>query len=164
MAAGNTYTPLATTTFASATTSYTFSSISGSYTDLILVINAGTASNNQDYELQFNSDTATNYSCTFIRGNGTAADSGRSSSISQIYIANSSSTTLGADTVIVQLQNYSNTTTYKTVLARANVPANAVQAIVGLWRSTAAISTIKVACPVNMSIGTTMTLYGIAAA
>jgi hypothetical protein len=36
MAAGNTYTPLATQTLGSAAASVTFSSISGAYTDLVV--------------------------------------------------------------------------------------------------------------------------------
>ena len=39
MAAGSTYTPLATNTLSSSSASITFSSISGSYTDLVLVMN-----------------------------------------------------------------------------------------------------------------------------
>ena len=38
MAAGSTYTPIATTTLGSAQADVTFSSISGSYTDLVLII------------------------------------------------------------------------------------------------------------------------------
>jgi hypothetical protein len=46
MAAGNTYTPLATQTLGSAAASVTFSSISGAYTDLVLVLNIKSTSSN----------------------------------------------------------------------------------------------------------------------
>ena len=46
MAAGNTYVALATQTLGSATATVTFSSISGAYTDLVLVYNGQYASIN----------------------------------------------------------------------------------------------------------------------
>jgi hypothetical protein len=64
--------------------------------------------------------------------------------------------------------NYSNTTTYKTALNRSNQAAGGVDATVGLWRSTAAIDTIRFYANTNGSqnflTGSTFTLYGIAAA
>ena len=62
MAAGSTYTPIATTTLGSAASSVTFSSISGSYTDLILITNPSSATTDQSIYVQFNADTGTNYS------------------------------------------------------------------------------------------------------
>ena len=164
MAAGNTYTPIATTTLGSTASSYTFSSISGSYTDLVLVVNA-TGSTAADITLQLNSDTGTNYSSTILSGSGTAASSSRYSSVTKITLDayGYPDTTIG--TYIIQLQNYSNTTTYKTCIARTNNSANGVSASVGLWRSTSAISTILVAVTGGtFAIGSTFTLYGILAA
>ena len=62
--------------------------------------------------------------------------------------------------------NYSNTTTFKTILMRANNAALGVDAIVGLWRSTAAINEIKVfpTGGANFETGSTFSLYGIKAA
>jgi hypothetical protein len=67
---------------------------------------------------------------------------------------------------IISILNYANTTTYKTALSRANNAAGGVDAVVGLWRSTAAINSIKMAIGGGYSYaaGTTFTLYGIAAA
>ena len=72
-----TYTPLQTTTLGSSQASVTLSGISGSYTDLVVVISAqGTsAGNDQDINMTFNSDTATNYSRTRLYGNGSNASS-----------------------------------------------------------------------------------------
>jgi hypothetical protein len=69
--------------------------------------------------------------------------------------------------VLLQFMNYSNATTYKTVLSRSNVAASAsVSANVGLWRNTAAITSIKlyVYPSYNFVAGSTFTLYGIKAA
>ena len=162
MPAGSTYTPIATTTLGSSAASYTFSSISGTYTDLILVI-AGTLTSSSSVYLQVNGDTATNYSRTFLQGNGTSATSGRDSSQNYMALGYLNSTAQG--NCIFQLQNYSNTTTNKTVLCRAGVADDLTRAMVGLWRSTSAITSI-LAAPVSGSFatGTSLTLYGIASA
>jgi hypothetical protein len=62
--------------------------------------------------------------------------------------------------------NYSNTTTYKTWLSRSGASDRATEALVGLWRSTSAITTIALSIDAGAtySTGSTFTLYGIAAA
>jgi hypothetical protein len=167
MAAGSTYTPLATTTLGSAASSYTFNSISGSYTDLILVANIPSNSTNDDVFIQFNGDTASNYSASWIRGNGSTASQVRSTGITGVRCSDSGSpTTAAASLLIIQIQNYSNSTTYKTALSRANsAGGNGLDAFVGMWRNTAAITSVKIyPSSGNMAIGSTFTLYGIAAA
>ena len=165
MAAGSTYTPIATTTLGTAAASYTFSSISGSYTDLVLVVaGTNTSAGGRSMTLVFNSDTGTNYSSTYLSGDGSAASSGRYTSTAYIDTAASihQSTISNA---IVQIQNYSNATTYKTALTRGNNSAVVVRTSVGLWRSTSAITSVKVGLTAdNWAVGTTFTLYGIAAA
>ena len=173
MAAGNTYVALATQTLGSAAASVTFSSISGAYTDLVLVIDCIGTYTSTPYEIistRFNGDTASNYSQTFLYGNGTSAGSSRGSSGTSIYagdISNQASSNLGPSTVIWQVNNYANSTTYKTLLARTNnAPASGfVEAVVGLWRSTSAITSITaITTNANFAIGSTFSLYGILAA
>jgi hypothetical protein len=70
-------------------------------------------------------------------------------------------------TNILQIMNYANATTFKTVLCRSNQAGAQVSARVGLWRKTPeAISTILVrpSGGANFSIGCQFTLYGIEAA
>lgn len=171
MAAGMTYTPLARTTLTSSASTVTFSSISSAYTDLVLVITGRStrAATDDSLYLQFNSDTATNYSYTELAGNGTAASSGRASTQTQIRPAtNFDAASQASNTftpIIINIQNYANTTTYKTTLSRNNMTAKEVSTVVGLWRSTAAVSTILLKCAVgNLEAGSTFTLYGILAA
>jgi hypothetical protein len=163
MTAGSTYTPIATTTLGSAVSSYTFSSISSSYTDLIL-ITAGTSSADGSYKLQFNGDTTSNYSNTFMYGDGSSAVSGRSSSQTSIGGLGRAGTSQGNG--IIQIMNYANTTTFKTVIGRGSLASQLVIATVGLWRKTPeAINSITILPESGtMSTGTTFTLYGIAAA
>jgi hypothetical protein len=61
--------------------------------------------------------------------------------------------------------NYSNATTNKTVLSKASNASNNVDAIVALWRSTAAITSITIlGNGQNYGIGSSFSLYGIKAA
>jgi len=165
MAAGNTYTPIATTTLASAASSYTFTSIPATYTDLVLIV-SGTVSTNGQICLQFNSNTATNYSATAIYGNGSSAGSARDSDDNNMVGAFGFFDTTAVSTSIVSIMNYSNTTTFKTAIGRGNSTPLYVHAGVGLWRQTSAINEIKafVTGGYNWSTGTTFTLYGILAA
>ena len=162
----STYEPIATTTLGSAASSVTFSSISGSYTDLILVLNVkGTSSSYPTIRL--NGDSGSNYSDTELNGNGTSAASGRNSNTSVMYFTRSAVWTTSdfSFNSIVNLQNYSNSTTYKTVLARTNAAGSSVDAVVSLWRSTAAITQVLLSSTAgNFAIGSTFTLYGIKAA
>ena len=166
MAAGATYTPLATTTLGSAQSTFTFSSIAGTYTDLIIIIN-GNGASTQSYQLQFNGEvTGTNYSLTYLLGNGSAASSGRQSNQAYMNAIGRQGTGSEFGTSIIQLQNYANTSVYKTVIARGGVASALTIATVGLWRNTAAISTILIIPESggNINAGSTFTLYGIVAA
>ena len=171
MAAGATFTPIATTTLGSNAAYYDFTSIPNTYTDLVLVSVAASASASTDVTFNVGNgsvDTGANYSITWLYATGSAAGSSRASNTSIGYFDNygGTSTTLGNNNAIVQFMNYSNTTTYKTILSRSN---NAVQggvdAVVNLWRSTSAINVIRVKGQTsNLLTGTTLTLYGIASA
>lgn len=165
MAAGSTYTPIATTTLGSAAASYTFSSIPSTYTDLILVAN--TIMTAADYiSIQVGNgsvDTGSNYSQTGIYGNGTTATSNRGSNQTTADVGYASTSVCNH---IVHFQNYSNTSTNKTFLSRSNNTSIQTTAGVNLWRSTSAINTIKVLTygGQTYAAGTTFTLYGIQAA
>jgi hypothetical protein len=170
MPAGNTYEAIATQTLGSNAASVTFSSIPSTYTDLVLVLQPASTSFADNVGLTFNSDTGSNYSSTNLSGSGSAASSGRASS-PYIQVTNIIGTTgtLGAMTSTIHIMNYANTTTYKTVISRTGqlgATYNGNEAIVSLWRNTAAISTIVVkqsGLP-SFITGSTFSLYGIKAA
>ena len=159
-----TYEKIATTTLGSATATVTFSSISSAYTDLVLItadilntVNLATA------YMQFNSDSGSNYSNTYMEGNGSSAGSGRSSNQTRMSIMRS----YGGDRTmnIVNIQNYTNATTNKTAICRygSGGSSSSAGAAVGLWRSTSAITSIVIGIDggYNFSAGATFTLYGI---
>jgi hypothetical protein len=154
-----TYEPIATTTLSTATASVTFSSISGTYTDLVVVIN-GLYSGTTYGKFTFNSDTtASNYSYTRMLGYSGGVLSDRSGGTDGISLGST------RGTWIAHIQNYANSTTYKTVLARENAAGTGVGAYVYLWRNTAAITSVTfTGVSGNFDSTTTFTLYGIKAA
>ena len=167
----STMTPIATITTSGSATNATFSSISGSYTDLIVVFSGTSNSSSYSFMVRFNGDTGSNYSFTDIEGNGTSAASYRLANTDKIYFSYNN-VTIGSSTSsqIVNVMNYANTTTYKTAIGRVGTAVNStgyagVTAGVGLWRNTAAITSISLTVPVgNITNGSTFTLYGITAA
>jgi hypothetical protein len=160
-----TYEPISTQTLGTAVATVTFSSIPSTYTDLVMVM-TGIAStvSTDSCEIQFNGDTATNYSYTLLSGNGTTASSARGTSTAFIAIGLITSSEQVSN--IWHIMNYANTTTYKSVLGRGNIAGAQVRTGVGLWRSTAAITSLllKNDTAQNFAIGSMFTLYGIKAA
>ena len=159
-----TYEAIATQTLGSAAATVTFSSIASTWTDLILVINATTTSGNRGLRAVLNSDSGSNYSSTYISGDGTSASSGRYTSTTYLdTVASLSNAT--PSTTIMHFQNYSNASTYKTILTRNSNSAVVSRASIGLWRNTSAITSILVQLSAdNLNTGSTFTLYGIKAA
>jgi len=168
-----TYEPISTQTLGTAVATVTFSSIPQTYTDLICVIEGrGSRADFDDgVSIRFNSDTASNYSWSALTGSGTAASSTRQANTTSILgrIISASATANARSNLIMHINNYSNTTTYKTVLERYNEPPTGgadygMGAIVGLWRNTAAITTLSFFSEVNdFNSGCTFNLYGIQA-
>jgi hypothetical protein len=163
-----TYEPIATNTLGSNTATVTFSSITGIYTDIVLVC-SNTRTNTADVGLRirFNGDSASNYSNTFLYGTGSSQGSVRNTSTAcNAYYAGYFGTSSNAFSV-TNIMNYSNSTTYKTVLTRDGDAATGTDAIVSLWRNTAAITQIDMTCSNGTSLfatGSIFTLYGIKAA
>jgi hypothetical protein len=168
----STYTPIYSQTLSSNTSSITFSNIPTTFTDLVLVCSARSAWTSDEYEavgFRFNGDSSNNYSTTFVAGNGSSAVSFRESTQPQITARMNPSTSSNTafSSIIVQIQNYSNVTTNKTVLIRSNssVEFYEVAANVGTWRSTSPIISLFVGnARANLVAGSTFTLYGIKAA
>lgn len=163
-----TYEPIATTTLSSNQATVTFgasNTLSQAYTDLILVVTGKSASGtNLDFGFRFNGDTGTNYSRTYLYGNGTSAASGRDTSAT--YIANLVLDSTNISVNINHFMNYSNTTTYKSVLFKYGLASYATGSHIGLWRNTNAITQIDCLnlSGTNFASGSTFTLYGIKAA
>lgn len=162
----STYEPIATTTLSSAAASITFSSIPSTYTDLRVVLSS-INSNTANMYLQFNSDTGTNYSRTYLYGDGSAAGSGRNTNLGNFALGPWNGTTTYPILTTVDIFSYAGST-YKTGLVKTDEDANgsgATTVSVNLWSSTSAITTILIGrTSGNYNTGTIATLYGIKAA
>jgi hypothetical protein len=156
-----TYSLIASNTLGSAATTTTFSSIPATFTDLVMV--ATLSSSGTTYSgIRFNGDTASNYSLTDLYGTGSSAISSRQSNIT----GGGSGDTSGTGTVLIyQINDYANTTTYKTTISRNGSASTNVVASTCLWRNTAAINSITIYTVTadNWAIGSTFKLYGIQA-
>ena len=165
-----TYTLISSSTLTTTTATVTFSSIPSTYTDLFLVVNP-LSTNNRDVILRFNSDTGTNYSITFMSGYGggsPAFSSGRTTNQGFMYADYYGPSNPTQSIRQINIMDYANTTTFKTALMRSSNPAaypsGGVEALVGLWRSTAAINTIAVSLSADSFLsGSVFKLYGIEA-
>lgn len=160
----STYTPIASVTLSSAQSSVTFSGIPQTYTDLVLVAAVTGVSVATDPWIRINSDTGTNYSWTWLAGNGSTTYSDRGTNNSKLYYSAISTIQNNVQLIQFNFMNYSNTTTYKTVLWRESDAGTETGATVGLWRSTSAINTLEISLDASRtySAGTTFNLYGVA--
>lgn len=168
-----TYNCIATTTLGSNQADVTFSSISGSFTDLVLVMsfrNTKTIDNYSYPRIQFNSDTGSNYSHTALYATGASVTSSRQTDLTSLNLYEGigdapNSNIFGL--ITVNIMNYSNNTKYKTVLVRGGSPlaSTITSTQVELWRNTSAITSIKIfdGAGFNIKSGSTFSIYGIKA-
>lgn len=156
----STYTPIASQILTGSASSVIFTGIPQGYTDIRVVVI--TAVNTATY-MRFNSDTGNNYSLTEMWA-GSSPNSERATNISRIDLRNSSST-LGNNMATLDINNYSNSVTYKTVLTEIRDGLyDRVYRQVQLWRNTAAITTITLLPDSGtFPAGSTFNIYGIAA-
>jgi hypothetical protein len=158
-----TYESLATNTLSSAASSITFSSISGSYTDLRLVfVPKSTAGDN--IAIKFNSDSGSNYSSTWVYGDGSSATSSRNTAFSRIQLPISLSSSQFS-VIVIDILSYTDSKN-KTVLIDYALDASGSSYVtrqISLWRNTGAITSILLESQGGgtFTSGTTATLYGI---
>ncbi len=168
----STYEKITAYTVPSNTTTVTLSSIPSTYTDLRLVMVPASSSGTNGIRMRVNGDTGSNYSGTYLDGNGSNAASWRDTSATQFQLGYR----LGINTTLTQIytidfQNYANSTTYKTALVRYNDASAAAGTAVLLWRKTPeAITSLSFninsfgSSTGDFITGSTFTLYGIKAA
>lgn len=155
--------PIATITLAANASTLTFSSIPQGYTDLMFVTSGiSQPAGGGSIRLQFNGDTANNYSYLYMFGSGTSTASGAFANTNGCLV-NRHSTADGSGWT--SIMNYSNTTTFKSLTSRGG-GNNIAIALNGTWRNTAAITSItcNMESGPGFATGFTATLYGIKAA
>jgi hypothetical protein len=168
-----TYEPIATAT--GTTSTITFSSIPSTYTDLRLSINARVNNQPDAFFIRINGDNASNYSSISIISSGGTPSVGQFANSSWMLLASVNTAQTEFGSYQFDFFGYANSIN-KTVLISTNNNINSastgnglVASTIGMWRNTAAITSISFTS-VNMNgfDNTTMyytaTLYGIKAA
>jgi hypothetical protein len=161
-----TYEKIASTTLGSATASISFTSIAASWTDIRVVFTGSPTSAGDGY-FRFNNDSTSLYSTTRLGGDGSSASSVRRSNIDRIYMDDLGITDSAQPLLYtIDLFSYAGST-YKTCLTEQVQDLNGsgyVARLVGLYRSTSAITRIDIISPNTWITGSTATIYGIKAA
>lgn len=158
--------PIYTTTLASTTTSVVIDiSEFQNYKNLKIVYSAqNSGSSGAVLGMRFNSDTGSNYSATYGYGTGSTYASGgeaNQSGMSGGDVPSESSGLFSAN--IIYINNYSNTNMYKTAVMRHNAPGVVTVMSTGMWRNTAAITSITF-YGATFTVGSTFSVYGIGSA
>jgi hypothetical protein len=158
-------TALATITLGTAQATVTFSSISGAYRDLRLVVNANSTALNGSILVRLNADAGNNYSYVVAEGNGATPASTAGTDTYMDFNANYLTLNSTTPTVLtLDLLDYSATDKHKTALTRVSSSAQDVTMAATRWANTAAVTTLVVyAGGATFAIGSSFTLYGIAA-
>jgi hypothetical protein len=160
----NDYESIATVTVGSGGSStITFSSIPSTYQHLqIRAIGIGTGFNYAG--LNFNSDTASNYSYHQLYGNGSSAlaDAGANSSV--IYTLQGGTSATFPAIGVIDILDYANTNKNKTVRSLSGYDQNGAGEVYfrsGDWRSTSAVTSIQITGSTSFAQYTQFALYGI---
>lgn len=152
--AGTSFESIATVTVGSGGASYVeFTSIANTWKHLQIRLLARTthpSGTDGDYlDMQFNSDTGSNYATHQISGNGSSVSAAAFTSQTAIYPSRVAATGLAANIfgcIILDILDYSATTKYKTVRQLGAYDANGsgiLRFASGLWMNTSAITSIK---------------------
>ncbi len=138
---------------AGGSSSITFSAIAGTATDLLLVYSLRSnraSADNDNPMVNFNSDTGSNYSIRWLRGNGSAASS-FGTTTTFLYGGNTTATVSTASTFAnaqMYIPNYAGSTSKSISIDSVN-ENNDITAYAsinaGLWTGTAAITSITIA-------------------
>jgi hypothetical protein len=149
-----------------------FTSIPGTYTDLVFKVSARDARAivAASIVLQINGSTASSGSYRRIYGDGTSAFSdadGPGTTVQSGHSNGNSGTANTFGNVEIYIPNYAGTSNNKSILsdgvAETNGTTTYMSMVAGIWANTAAITqiTIKPATAVNFLQHSTATLYGI---
>ena len=163
MAAGVTYEPIATHTLSSGATGFTFSSIPGTYTDLICkmsIKNLATGS----IDLYLNQDGSRLYSRLVLYSTTTTIGSIQYNAQYSAYITgNANPSTTEFCQYEFSINSYANTTNQKVVQSKSWVRNQGTDMSVNNYESNAAITSILIhnSAAQNFVAGSTFTLYGI---
>ena len=169
-----TYEAIQTTTLSSPSGSVTFSSIPQTYTDLRVVVVLKETTTYADARMRFNGDsgTATYWGTWIYPFSGTTPSTNVITTANGAWVAQNSNSSGNNQWSMLEIDinNYSNSTNYKTTLSKCSNASlnNQVPAFYNFtWGNTAAITQLEITIPAanqTYVVGSTFTLYGIKAA
>lgn len=165
-----TYQAIATVTVSTATTtSFQFTSIPSTYTDLLLKLSLRTTAANvtQYISMTFNGNSSNIYSDLRLQGEGSGTPASyTNSNINEVYFGTSSAASATANTfsnIEIYIPNYTssaNKILTSTCVAENNGATSIQWTSAGVWANSAAISSITLS-PATYVQYTSGTLYGI---
>lgn len=170
------YESIATITVGSPQAAIEFTSIPSTYKHLqIRGIFKNVTTGAADYDalrVQYNTDTAANYSYHFLKGEGVGSGgAGGAASTSFIQFGSVMRSGTGQTSAfsagVIDILDYANTSKYKTQRALIGTEFNALYPYIdlssGLWQSTSAVTSIKIYIntAVNFAQYSSFALYGI---
>ena len=160
-------------TLSAAQANVEFNNIPSTYTHLQIraIMRDNRSSNPDSLNIQFNSDTAANYSYHYLSGDGSAPDAAGAASTNYMFFgrfpgADQTANIFGV--MIVDILDYANTNKYKTARCLGGYDLNGSGLLrfdSGNWRSLSAIDTIKI-YPASGTLFTqysSFALYGVKA-
>lgn len=163
------YQSIATVTLSSGTSSsFDFTSIPSTYKHLQIRgvgYGSGAGANWYDTFMQFNGDTGSNYDYHALEGSGTSASATASNNRSNMIVGYFGGVNQSA--MIIDILDYASTSKNKTVRALTGLNQNGsndrgILLVSNLWRSTAAITSIKLFPSSSVATAyTQFALYGI---
>lgn len=168
--AGTAFESIASATGTGSSGTITFSSIPSTYASLQIRGVARWNTNNDVLQIQFNGDTASNYTSHNLMGEGSTVIATGLANQSQIALTASGYTwdaTFYGAPLIIDIHDYASTSRFKTIRTLFGHDQNTTPSRIllnsGLWRNTSAISSITISTQSgsNFNTATTFALYGI---
>lgn len=156
--------PLANITLSSGATTVTFSSISGAYRDLVLIVNGG-GSSYGTFQIRFNGSSS-GYTYVGMESNGSAAAAVSNTSNALDGNYNYWVEDIGTNNTVYELQllDYSATDKHKTAIYKVKAGLTGLGQYTGRWATTDAVTSIVLSRGSGTwRNGSTFALYGVSA-
>ena len=144
----NSYESIATVSVGSGgTSSISFTSIPSTFTHLQIRCTALLSASDNDYRMQINGDTGSNYSINYLLGDGSGASAAGSANTDMFLVGYNAASYTNSTGSIIDILDYANTNKYKTARILAGVDKNGggyMFLLSGSWRNTAAITSLLI--------------------
>lgn len=162
-----TYIPISSTTLVTAANNVTISGLDtagAGFRDLIIVVR-GQASGSTRHSVRLNGSSASNYGYAYFSANGSSQQIAAPTNQTEFLFSGFDDITTANDvTLELQIFDFLQTDRDKHVLQRGNRPSGSVSMMCGRFNSTAVVSSVSfIAGGINWSIGSTFSVYGVAA-